>query len=170
MTQPYSIISNTSTLSFRLWSSRGAFDRSYSSRVYFRKMHHALRMRWSTSIVRSALWLTFPPRYTNSFVWLYTQPAASTLNTAVESDTAFVHKHMISVLGLRYGEVKRRAHDYDHPHNLSRLLGRMRDDPGIVSVKHAPKRRRQKSELALRQLLPPAPPPPFSSSGASKRP
>ena len=33
---------------------------------------------------RSVLRLTFPPRYTNSFVWLYTWPAASTLNVAVD--------------------------------------------------------------------------------------
>ena len=30
-----------------------------------------------TSMDRSALWLTFPPSYTNSFVWWYTWPAAS---------------------------------------------------------------------------------------------
>ena len=39
-----------------------------------------------------------PPRYTNSFVWLYTWPAASTLNVAVDSGIPFVRKHMISVL------------------------------------------------------------------------
>ena len=47
---------------------------------------------------RSALWLTFPPRYTNSYVWLYTWPAAYTLNTAVDSDIPFARKYMISVL------------------------------------------------------------------------
>ena len=137
MTQPYSIVSSTSALSIRilssrralgwsyslrvyfrklhhalrmrrstsmdrsaLWilSSRGALDRPYSSRVYFRKLHHALRMRRSTSMNRSALWLTFPPRYTNSFVWLYTWPATSTLNVAVDSGIGFARKHMISVL------------------------------------------------------------------------
>ena len=72
--------------------------RSYSSRVYFRKLHHALCLRRSTSIDRSALWLTFPPRYTNSFVWLYTWPAASTLNVTVDSGILFARKHMISVL------------------------------------------------------------------------
>ena len=52
--------------------------------------------------------------------------------------------YMISVLlGLRYGEAKRRAHDHDHPHHIPRLLGGLRDDRGILSVKHAPKRRRQ---------------------------
>ena len=40
--------------------------------VYFRKMHHTLRMRRSTSMDTSALWLTFPPRYKNWFVWLDT--------------------------------------------------------------------------------------------------
>ena len=33
-----------------------------------RKLHHALRMRRLTSMDRSALWLTFPLRYTSSFV------------------------------------------------------------------------------------------------------
>ena len=61
-------------------------------RMYFRKLHHALRMRRLTSTDRSALWLTFPPRYTNSFVWLYTWPAASTLNMAVDSDIPFARK------------------------------------------------------------------------------
>ena len=40
-------------------------------------------------VPRSALWLTFPPRYTNVFVWLYTWPAASTLNVAVDSGIPF---------------------------------------------------------------------------------
>ena len=44
MTQPYSIASSTSALSIlRILSSRAALGRSYSSRVYFRKLHHALR-------------------------------------------------------------------------------------------------------------------------------
>ena len=41
-------------------------------------------------------------------------------------------------LGPRYGEAKRRAHDHDHPHHLPRLLGRLRDDSAVVSVKHTP--------------------------------
>ena len=45
-----------------------------------------------------SLWLTFPPRYTNSSVWLYTWPAVTTLNVAVDSVIPFVRKHMISVL------------------------------------------------------------------------
>ena len=98
MTQPYSIVSSTSALSIRIWSSRGALGRSYSSRVYFQKLHHALSVRRSTSMDRSPLWLTFPPRYTNSFDWLYTWPVASTLNVAVDSGIPFARKYMISVL------------------------------------------------------------------------
>ena len=41
-----------------------------------------------------------PPRYTNSFVWLYTWPAASTLNIAVDTGIPFTRKHMISVFDL----------------------------------------------------------------------
>ena len=116
MTQPYSIVSNTSALSIRILSSKGALCRSYSSRVYFWKLHHALRMRRSTSMDRSALWLTFPPRYINSFVWLYTWPAASALNVAVNSGTPFARKRMISVLASDKAE--RRAHDHDYPLHL----------------------------------------------------
>ena len=72
--QPYSIVSSTSARSIRILSSRGALGWSYCSRVYFRKLHHALRMRRSTSMDRSALWLMILPRYTNSFVWLYNWP------------------------------------------------------------------------------------------------
>ena len=39
-----------------------------------------------------------PPRYTNSLVWLYTWPAASTLNMAVDSSIPFVRRYTISVL------------------------------------------------------------------------
>ena len=44
MTQSYSNVSSTSALSIRILSSKGALGRSYSSRVYFRELHHALRM------------------------------------------------------------------------------------------------------------------------------
>ena len=81
-----------------LLSSGGALGRSYSLRVYFRKLHHALRMRRSTSMDRSILWLAFPPMYTNSFVWFYTWAAASTLNMAADSGIPFARKHMFSVL------------------------------------------------------------------------
>ena len=38
-----------------------------------------------------------PPRYTNSFVWLYTWSIAYSLNVAVDSGIPFVRKQMISV-------------------------------------------------------------------------
>ena len=98
VTQPYSIVSSTSALSIRILSSRGAHGRSYNSGVYFRKLHRVLRMRRPTSIDRSVLWLTFPPRCTHSFVWLYTWPAASTLNVPVDAGIPFARKHIISVL------------------------------------------------------------------------
>ena len=65
------------------------------------------------------------------------------LHTA--SDIPFVRKHMLHdlIIGLRYGEAKRRAHDHDHTHHLPGLFGRLRDDSGVVSVKYAPQRRRQ---------------------------
>ena len=46
------------------YSARGALGRSYSERVYFRKLHHALRMCRSTSMDRSLLLrLRFPQVY-----------------------------------------------------------------------------------------------------------
>ena len=98
VTQPSSIVPSTLALSIRILSSRGALGRSYSSRVHFRKLHRALRMRRSASMYKSALWLTFPRRYTNSRVWLYTWPVASTLNMAVDYGIPFAREHMISVL------------------------------------------------------------------------
>ena len=62
-TQSYSIISSTSALVIRIWSWSGALGRSYSSRVYFRKLHHALRRRRSAPMDISMLWLTFPKVY-----------------------------------------------------------------------------------------------------------
>ena len=97
-TQPYSTVSNTSALSIRILSSSRALGRMYSSRVYFRELPRALRVRWSTSMNRSVLWLTAPPSYTNAFVWLCTWPAASTLKRAVVFGIPIVRKHMISVL------------------------------------------------------------------------
>ena len=90
----------TSAISIRILSSSGALGRSYNSRMYFRKLHHALSMRRSTSMDRLALWLTSPPRYANSFVWLCTWPAASMSNMVVDSDVLFVRKHIISVLAF----------------------------------------------------------------------
>ena len=71
-------------------------------------------------------------------------------------------------LCLQYGETKRRAHDHNHPHHLSQLLGGLRDRPRHRQRKACPVA--ASPGLALRQLLPPAPPPPFYSSGALKRP
>ena len=44
------------------------------------------------------LWLTFPRRCMNSFVWLYTWSATSTLNMAMASGIPSVRKHVISGL------------------------------------------------------------------------
>ena len=52
---------------------------------------------------RSALRLTFPPRYTNSFVWLYAWPAASTLNLAVDSGVPFARILKPGFQGLLVG-------------------------------------------------------------------
>ena len=84
------VVQHCLALSIRILSSRGALGRSYSSRMYFWKQLDALRMHRSTSMDRSALWSTFPPRYTNPFVWLYTWPAVSTLNMVVASGIPFV--------------------------------------------------------------------------------
>ena len=64
-------------------------------------------------------------------------------------------------LGLRYGEAKRRAYNYDHAHHLSELLRQTQHDSGIVSVQDA--LQRLLSGLALRRLLAPVLPPTFSS-------
>ena len=158
VTQPYSIVSSTSAFSIRILSSRGALGRSYNSRVYFGKLHHALRMRRSTSMDRSALWLTFPPRYTNSFVWLFTWPAASTLNVAVDSGIPFARKDMVSVLA--YDAVRPNA---AHTTTITSII--FLSCSGDLETTPA-----SSPELTLRQLLTPAPPPPFSSLGVPKRP
>ena len=98
VTQSHSIVSSTSALSIQILISRGALGRSYSSRVFCRKLHRALRMHRSTSMDRLALWSAFPPRYTNSCFWLFTWPAASTLNIVAAYGIPFVRKHMMSVL------------------------------------------------------------------------
>ena len=46
-------------------------------------------------------------------------------------------------LGLQFSETKYRGHDHDHAHPLPQLLRRLQDDSGIISVKHASKRRRR---------------------------
>ena len=57
--------------------------------------------------------------------------------------------------GLRYGEAKRRAHDHDHAHHLPGLLGRLRNDSGIVQRKPCP--RAMSPGLAPTVAPPPAP-------------
>ena len=106
----------------------------------------------------------FHPSYTNSFVWLYTWSGDSTLNMELDSGIPYVYKHMISVLASHMVRPKF-TYTTNHPHHLPQLLGRLRDDSVVVSVKYAPKRRRQDwlSDDCF-------PPPPFSSSGTSKRP
>ena len=59
----------------------------------------------------------------------------------MDSGISVVRKHMTLVLSSDT-VTKRHAHDHDPPYNLPQLLGGLRDDPGIVSVKHASKRRR----------------------------
>ena len=62
MTQPYSTGSSTSALSIRILSPRRALDRSYSSRLYFRKLHHVLRIVVDvppSSVIGNILVLTF---------------------------------------------------------------------------------------------------------------
>ena len=158
---------SASALSIRILSSRAARGRSYSSRVYFRKLYHAFRMRRSTSMDRSALWLTFTPRYTNSFVWLYTWPADSTLNVAVVSGIPFARKHMISAL----------ASDTVRPNAAYTTTINPSSSSAARVIARRARHRHRKACLkaasrgqSLRQLLPPAPSPPFSSSGVPKRP
>ena len=167
MTQPCSTVSNTSALSIRILRSRGALGRSYSSRVYFRELYHALRTRRWISMDRSALWLTFTPRYTNSFVWLYTWPAASTLNMAVDSSIPFARKHITSVL----------APDTLRPNAAHTTTITPSSSSAARVIAKRPRYRQRKACLkaasrgeTLRQLVPPAPPPPFSFSGVPKHP
>ena len=97
-----------------------------------------MRMRRSTSIGRSALCSSFPPQVYELVClvvhlanYLYAEYGGGLLHHV----RALAHDLS---LGLRYGEAKRRAHDYDHAYHLYRLLGRLRDDSGVVSVNHAP--------------------------------
>ena len=96
--QPYSIVSSTSTLNIRILSSRGALGRLYSSRVYFRKLHHALRVRRSTSMDRLALWLTLLPEV-YKLVCLVVHLARCLYAECGDGlGSPFARKHMISVL------------------------------------------------------------------------
>ena len=136
--------------------------------VLFRKLHRALRMHRSTSMESSALWLTSAPRYTNSFVvWLYTLPAASTLNMAVDSGTPFARKHMISVLASDTVRPNAAHTTTINPIIFLSFSGDCETTP-TSQYKACPKA--ASPGLTPRQLLPPAPPPPFSSSGVPKRP
>ena len=111
VTQPYIFVSSTSALDIRILSSRGALGRSYSSRVYFRKLHHALRMCRSTSMDRSvSLWLRFPQVY--ELVRLVVHLAGC----LYVGYGGFLRHPLRALtydlsLSLRYGEAKRRAHD-----------------------------------------------------------
>ena len=111
-------------------------------------------MRRSTSMDRSSLWLTFPPRYRHSFVWLYTWPAA---NVAVDSGIPFARKHMISVLASDTGGQTPRTRPRSPPSSSS----------AARAISRRPRHRQRKAcpkatspGLTLRQLLPSAPPPP----------
>ena len=64
-------------------------------------------------------------------------------------------------LGLRYGEAKRREYDHYYLHHLPQLLGGLRDDSGIVRVKHATKQCRQDWLSGGCFPPPPRPPAPF---------
>ena len=98
VTQPYSILSSTSALSIRVLSSRGALGRSYNSRVYFRKLHHAMRMRRLTSMDRSAFFVVDVPPEVYELVRLVVHLARCLYaDVAVDSSILFVCKHMISV-------------------------------------------------------------------------
>lgn len=115
---------------------KGALGRSYSSRVYFRKLHQVLRMCRSASMDRSALWwLTSPPRYTKSWVCVYTWPAASMLNTVAVSGIPFLHKHTILVKASGMVE-SNGVHTHDLP--LPELLGQLWDNCNISRIYHTP--------------------------------
>ena len=129
-------MSSTPALSIRSLSSRGALGRSYSSRVFVRRLHHALPMCRSVSIDRAVLfWLTFHQVYelvrlvvhlTGGFYAGYGGFLRHPLR-AITYDLS---------LGLRHGEAKRHAHDHDHAHHIPGLLWQMLGGSGIIIVKH----------------------------------
>ena len=49
---------------------------------------------------KSALWWTFPPRFMNSFVGLFTWPTASMLNMEVAPGILAVCKHVVIILAV----------------------------------------------------------------------
>ena len=137
LTQPYNVVSSTSAVNIWILSSRGAPGLSNSSRVYFRKMHHTLRMCRSTSMDRSvSLWLRFPQVY--ELVRLVVRLAGC----LYVGYGGFLRHPLRALtydlsLSLRYGEAKRRAHNHDHPHHLPELLCQIPGDSGIIIVQHA---------------------------------
>ena len=130
-------------------------------------LHHALCMRGLTSIDRLALWLTFPTTYTNFFVWLYTWPASSMLNVAVDSGIPFVRKHMISILASDTVR-SNAAQAITIPLTSSSATRGIARRPRHRQVRYASKRRRQ--DWLSGSYSPPPPLPPFSFSSAPKRP
>ena len=98
MTQPYSIVSISSALRHPDFELEG----SARSVVQFEGIlpEAAPCVAYAPIDLDGQVVIVFdvPPRYMNSFVWLYTWPAASTLNVAVDSGIPLVRKHMISVL------------------------------------------------------------------------
>ena len=134
VTQPYNVVSSTSSFNIRILSSRGALGRSYSSRVYFRKLHHALHMCRSTSMDRSVLlWLRFPQVYelVRLVVHLVGCPYVGYGGFLRHPLRALTYDLSLS---LRYDEVKRRAHDHVHAHHLPELLWQILGDSGIIIV------------------------------------
>ena len=108
LTQPYHIVSSSQALSIQILSSMGALGRSYSSKVYFQKLHHVLRMCRSTSMNKSVLlWLTSPQEYRLVRLVVY-------LAGCRYAEYGDFLRHLLSSmiydlnLGPRYGETKRR--------------------------------------------------------------
>ena len=160
VTQPYNVVPSTSAPDIRILSSRGALGQSYSSRVYFRKLHHALRMCRSTSMDRSvSLWLRFPQVY--ELVRLVVH-----LTGCLYVGYGGFLRHPLRALtydlnlSLRYGEAKRRAHDHNHPHHLHELRCQIPGDSGIIIVQHA-SQQSQKGWLSVG--CSPSPPQPLLS-------
>ena len=151
VTQPYNVVSSTSALNIRILGSRGALGRSNSSRVYFQKLHHTLRMCRSTSTDRSvSLWLRFPQVY--ELVRLMVHLAGCLY---VGYGGFLRHPFRALTYDLSLGR-KRRAHDHDHPHHLPEPLCQIAGDSGIIIVQHA-SQQSQKGWLSVG--CSPSPPP-----------
>ena len=90
MTQPYSIIvSSTSAFSIRILSLRRALGQSNSSRVYFWKLHHALRMHPPVDLDGQAGIVVDVPSYV-----LYTTTCCSSVTHHVR-----MRKNIVRTLG-----------------------------------------------------------------------